>query len=122
MAARLANSAFALAFASATSHDSKNYYDHGRSTQRTRHQGLAQELPEWDHEKKHIERTFEFDEFSEAIDFVNSVAEIAEEDEHHPEIDIRYNKVKLTLSTHSEGGLTEVDFELAEKIDTLVEG
>lgn len=79
-------------------------------------------IPEWDHEKKRIERTFEFDEFSEAIDFVNSVAEIAEEDEHHPEMDIRFNKVKLTLSTHSEGGLTEADFDLAEKIDTLVEG
>jgi len=78
-------------------------------------------VPEWDHEKKHIERMFEFDDFSQAIDFVNSVAEIAEEDEHHPDIDIRYNKVRVALSTHSEGGLTEGDFEFAEKIDTLVE-
>ena len=78
-------------------------------------------LPEWDLEKKHIERLFEFEDFTQAMDFVNSVAEIAEEDDHHPEIDIRYNKVKVALSTHSEGGLTDLDFEVAEKIDTLVE-
>ena len=78
-------------------------------------------LPEWDLEKKHIDRTFEFDDFAQAIEFVNGVAEIAEEDEHHPEIDIRYSKVRLRLSTHSEGGLTDLDFELAEKIDTLVD-
>jgi 4a-hydroxytetrahydrobiopterin dehydratase len=78
-------------------------------------------LPEWELEKKHIERLFEFDDFSQAIEFVNGVAEIAEEDDHHPEIDIRYSKVRLALSTHSEGGLTELDFELAEKIDTLVD-
>jgi 4a-hydroxytetrahydrobiopterin dehydratase len=78
-------------------------------------------LPEWDLEKKHIERLFEFEDFTQAMDFVNSVAEIAEEDDHHPEIDIRYNKVRVALSTHSEGGLTDLDFEVAEKIDTLVE-
>ncbi len=78
-------------------------------------------LPEWEHEKKHIERLFEFDEFTQAIDFVNSVAEIAEQEEHHPEIDIRYNKVRLQLSTHVEGGLTEQDFEVAGKIDNLYE-
>ncbi len=78
-------------------------------------------LPEWDLEKKHIERTYEFDDFSQSIEFVNGVAEIAEEDEHHPEIDIRDSKVRLRLSTHSEGGLTDLDFELAEKIDTLVD-
>jgi 4a-hydroxytetrahydrobiopterin dehydratase len=78
-------------------------------------------LPEWELEKKHIERLFEFDEFTQAIDFVNSVADIAEEEEHHPEMDIRYNKVRVQLSTHSEGGLTDRDFEVAEKIDTLAE-
>lgn len=76
-------------------------------------------VPEWEHEKKAIERLFEFDDFSEAVDFVNAVAEIAEEQDHHPDIDIRYNRVRLRLSTHSQGGLTELDFELAEKIDTL---
>ncbi|MGB8353663.1 MAG: 4a-hydroxytetrahydrobiopterin dehydratase [Chthoniobacteraceae bacterium] len=78
-------------------------------------------VPEWEHEKKSIERTFEFDDFTQAIDFVNAVAEISEEEEHHPDIDIRYNKVRLELSTHSKGGLTDLDFELAEKIDTLSE-
>ena len=78
-------------------------------------------IPEWELEKKHLERTFEFDDFSEAIDFVNSVAEVAEEEEHHPDIDIRFNKVRLVLSTHSKGGLTDLDFNLAERIDTLSE-
>jgi len=78
-------------------------------------------VPEWEQEKKTIERTFEFDDFFQSIDFVDSVAEIAEEQEHHPDIDIRYNKVRLVLSTHSEGGLTDLDFETAEKIDTLAE-
>jgi 4a-hydroxytetrahydrobiopterin dehydratase len=78
-------------------------------------------IPEWELEKKHIERTFEFDDFADAIDFVNSVGEVAEEEEHHPYIDIRYNKVRLVLSTHSKGGLTELDFALAERIDTLAE-
>ena len=78
-------------------------------------------IPEWELEKKHIERTFEFDDFSDSIDFVNSVSEVAEEEEHHPDIDIRYNKVRLLLSTHSKGWLTELDFALAERIDTLAE-
>ena len=78
-------------------------------------------IPEWELEKKHVERTFEFDDFADAIDFVNAVAEVAEDEEHHPDIDIRYNKVRLVLSTHSKGGLTELDFNLAERIDTLAE-
>ena len=82
---------------------------------------LLKKVPEWELEKKHIERTFEFDDFADAIDFLNAVAEVAEEEEHHPDIDIRYNKVRLALSTHSKGGLTELDFALAERIDTLSE-
>lgn len=78
-------------------------------------------VPEWEHENKSIERVFEFDGFPDAIDFVNAVAEIAEEEEHHPDIDIRYNRVRIRLFTHSEGGLTDSDFDVAEKIDTLAE-
>lgn len=78
-------------------------------------------IPEWEHEKKHIERTFDFDDFITGIDFVNGVADISEELEHHPDIDIRYGKVVVRLTTHSKGGLTDADFELAEKIDTLAE-
>ena len=77
-------------------------------------------LPEWDLEKKHIERLFEFEDFTQAMDFVNSVAEIAEEDDHHPEIDIRYNKVILMMTTHEAGGLTEDDFIVAGAIDHTV--
>ena len=74
-------------------------------------------VPEWELEKKHIERTFEFDDFSESIDFVNGVAEVAEDEEHHPDIDIRYNTVTLTLTTHDAGGLSVKDFDLARAID-----
>ena len=74
-------------------------------------------IPEWELEKKHIERTFEFDDFTDAIDFVNQVAEVAEEEEHHPDIDIRYSKVTLTLSTHDAGGITSNDVGLAREID-----
>jgi len=63
-------------------------------------------------EKAHRGARFEFDDFTDAIDFVNSVAEVAEEEEHHPDIDIRFNKVRLVLSTHSKGGLTDLDFAL----------
>ena len=79
------------------------------------------ELPEWELEGKTIERTVEFDDFAQAIDFVNGVAELAEELEHHPDMDIRFNKVRLILSTHSKGGLTEADFDLAERIGNLVD-
>ena len=79
------------------------------------------DLPAWEVEGKTIERVFEFEDFALAIDFVNGVAELAEDAEHHPDIDVRYNKVRLVLSTHSKGGLTDMDFDLAEKIDTLVD-
>jgi 4a-hydroxytetrahydrobiopterin dehydratase len=79
------------------------------------------DLPEWELDKKAIERTFEFDDFALAIDFVNGIAELAEELDHHPDIDIRYNKVRVILSTHSKGGLTELDFDLAERIGNLVD-
>jgi len=82
---------------------------------------MMKRIPEWETDKRSIERTFEFDDFNQAIDFVNAVAEIADEEDHQPDIDIRWNKVRLILSTHSEGGLTDLDFHLAEKLDTLAE-
>ncbi len=78
-------------------------------------------VPEWETKNKAIVRTFEFDDFAEAMEFVNNVAEIAEEAEHHPDIDIRWNKVILSLSTHSKGGITDNDFEVARRIDNLDE-
>ena len=77
-------------------------------------------IPEWELEKKHIERTFEFDDFADAIDFVNAVSEVAEEEEHHPDIDIRYNRVRLGLVTHDAGGITAKDFDLAAAADKIV--
>ena len=82
---------------------------------------LMKRLPEWETNGKVLERTFEFEEFMDAVDFVNAVAEIAEEEGHHPDIDIRFNKVTLRLSTHSTGGITKLDIDLATKIDTLEE-
>lgn len=67
-----------------------------------------------------IERTFEFRDFEQAMVFVNAVAEAAEGADHHPDIDVRWNRVRLVLSTHSEGGLTDMDMALASTIDGLV--
>jgi len=78
-------------------------------------------LSEWDIEGKSITRTVEFEDFSESIDFVNYLADIAEEAQHHPDILIKYNKVILNLTTHDAGGVTELDFELAQRIDNLVD-
>jgi len=77
--------------------------------------------PEWEPGKKAISRTVEFEEFNDAIDFVNDLAEIAEKAQHHPDILICYNKVTLTLTTHDAGGVTESDIELAQRIDNLVD-
>ena len=66
-----------------------------------------------------IEKKFKFKDFAEAIKFVNKVAAVAEEEGHHPDIKINYNKVLLVLSTHAIGGLSENDFILAAKINEL---
>ncbi len=71
-------------------------------------------------EERAIEREWTFSDFSVAIAFVNSVAELAEQANHHPDILLHgWNKVRLTLSTHSQGGLTDADFALAGEIDRL---
>ncbi|HEX6222632.1 MAG TPA: 4a-hydroxytetrahydrobiopterin dehydratase [Acidimicrobiia bacterium] len=75
--------------------------------------------PDWMWSDSEITRTFEFEDFNEAMGFVTRVALEAEKANHHPDIDIRWNKVTLTLSTHSEGGLTEQDLELATTADGL---
>jgi len=67
-----------------------------------------------------IEREWKLADFADAIAFVNRVAAVAEQANHHPDILVHgWNKVRLTLSTHSEGGLTEADFQLAEQVDRL---
>jgi len=74
---------------------------------------------EWHRDDDQITRVFTFADFAGSIAFVNVVAELADRADHHPDIDIRWNKVTLTLSTHSEGGLTARDLELAAQIDAL---
>lgn len=84
-------------------------------------EAALKKCPEWDLEGKAITRTIEFEDFMEGIDFVNDLAEIADEAQHHPDIVIRYTKVTLTLTTHDAGGLTEADIEVAQRIDNLVD-
>ena len=82
-------------------------------------QERIKKIPEWELNEDSISRSFEFDEYQFAIDFVNTIAEIAEEAQHHPDISINYTNVTLVLTTHSKGGLTESDFEVALRINSL---
>ena len=76
-------------------------------------------VSEWKKSGATILRTFVFKDFPAAIRFVNAVAKLAESAWHHPDIDIRWNKVALTLTTHDAGGLTAKDFKLAKQFDRL---
>jgi len=76
-------------------------------------------VPEWKKIDSMISRTYKFKDFLASMEFVNRVAPLAEQANHHPDIDIRWNKVTLALTTHSEGALTEKDFDLAQKCDRL---
>ena len=79
------------------------------------------ELNGWKHVGKFITKTYEFDHFMDAIAFVNEVAEAAEREDHHPDINIRYTTVRLSIQTHSEGGVTRWDVGLAKAIDVVEE-
>ncbi len=76
-------------------------------------------IPEWSKRARTIFRTFKFEDFLHSLDFVNRVAKKAQKLNHHPDLDIRYDKVKLALTTHDAGGLTEKDFTLAEQFDGI---
>jgi len=76
-------------------------------------------VPDWQIESGELVRTFLFKDFRESLAFVNKVGEAAEQAGHHPDIDIRYNKVRLALVTHDAGGITEKDFDLAARADKL---
>jgi 4a-hydroxytetrahydrobiopterin dehydratase len=76
-------------------------------------------LPGWQIEAGELVRVFKFPDFVQALAFVNKVGEAAERAGHHPDIDIRYNKVRLALVTHDAGGLTEKDFDLADEASRL---
>ena len=77
-------------------------------------------VPAWQIEAGELVRTFQFKDFRASMAFVNKVADLAEEAGHHPDIDIRYNKVRLALVTHDAGGLTGKDFDLAARADKSV--
>jgi 4a-hydroxytetrahydrobiopterin dehydratase len=76
-------------------------------------------LPGWKRNGLAIERTFEFKDFKAAMVFVNKIAEAAEAANHHPDIDIRYNKVKMALVSHDSGGVTERDVKMAGGINMI---
>jgi 4a-hydroxytetrahydrobiopterin dehydratase len=78
-------------------------------------------IPGWKKSRSVITRTFVFKNFPAAVRFVNRAAKLAEAAWHHPDIDIRWNKVTLALTTHDAGGLTRKDFSLAAKFDSLAE-
>jgi 4a-hydroxytetrahydrobiopterin dehydratase len=71
----------------------------------------------WARKSNALMKEFHFSSFRDSIVFVNRVATLADEANHHPDIDVRYDRVTLTLSTHSAGGITEKDLKLAEQVD-----
>jgi 4a-hydroxytetrahydrobiopterin dehydratase len=73
----------------------------------------------WIESKKKLERTFKFKSFDESIDFVNKVAKIAEKQAHHPDIEINYDKVKISITDHEKGGVSEKCHKLVKSIDKL---
>lgn len=70
-------------------------------------------------DEKHISKKFQFKNFKESLDFVNKVGEIAESEQHHPDIELGWGKVNITLTTHAVGGLSQNDFIVAAKINAL---
>lgn len=80
---------------------------------------FIKEVPSWSLKDGHLFRAFKFKDFKGSMKFVNSVADIAEAEGHHPNITVRYNRVDIELWTHAVGGLSENDFILAAKIDRV---
>ena len=76
-------------------------------------------VPNWSKRAQTIVRTFQFEGFLNGIDFVDRIARKAQKSNHHPDIDVRFNKVTLKLTTHDEGGITEKDFSLARQCDEV---
>lgn len=76
-------------------------------------------LPGWKRNGTAIQRIFEFPDFKAAMQFVNRIADAAEQANHHPDIDIRYNKVTMALVSHDSGGVTQRDVRMAEKINQI---
>jgi 4a-hydroxytetrahydrobiopterin dehydratase len=83
-------------------------------------QQLAGQVPDWKLQGDKLERDLKFADFNEAMEFVNEVARVAASADHHPDLQISYNKVHLTLSTHKIGGLSRNDFIVAARIDDVL--
>ncbi|GAA0593474.1 4a-hydroxytetrahydrobiopterin dehydratase [Virgibacillus siamensis] len=77
------------------------------------------EVSGWEMQNGHLTKTYQLDDFNASLKFVNAVGELAEKADHHPDILIQYNKVKLSLRTHDQDSITEKDFNLAGKIEQL---
>ena len=73
----------------------------------------------WGDSKQKLERTFKFKDFNESIDFVNKVAKIAETQNHHPDIEIKYDKVKISITDHEKGGVSEKCHKFVKSIDVI---
>ena len=73
----------------------------------------------WEFRDNQLVKTYRFEDFMKAVEFINKVAVLAESMDHHPDINIHYNQVTFTASTHSEGGVTEKDFKLIKEIEKL---
>jgi 4a-hydroxytetrahydrobiopterin dehydratase len=82
--------------------------------------GRLAALPGWERSGDEIVKTFELPGFPEAIAFVTRIADRAEAADHHPDLDIRYRKVRVALSTHDAGGITDKDFDLAAEVEATV--
>ena len=82
-------------------------------------QSRLEALEGWERDGDAIRKQFKLDDFVGSVEFVKQLVEPAEEMGHHPDLEISWNRVTVSLSTHSEGGLTEADFELARRIDDL---
>lgn len=82
-------------------------------------QQKLKEAPGWSHQGKSLHKKFTLKSFMPVINLVNQIAAVAEQQQHHPDITINYNILTIALSTHSEGGVTQKDFELARQIDRL---
>ena len=83
---------------------------------------LLADLPGWESTGKEIGKTFQFKNYYETMAFVNIVAWVAHREDHHPDMEVGYNRCRIRYSTHSVGGLSENDFICAAKVENLMQG
>ena len=95
-------------------------FPHAPSTDHRNQIPPRHSVPDWQIESGELVRTFLFKDFRASLAFVNKVGDLAENAGHHPDIDIRYNKVRLALVTHDAGGITQKDFDLAAAADKIL--